>query len=286
MTTYAIIQYDNRELTGDYLKFTEKNKEYCIKYNYEYIFYNSKYDMPVYWIKVKLAKDLLETNKYKGVLWIDTDAVIHNFDRPIDDICIENKSMYICPDRRPGSKAFNAGVWLILSDTNGKQIMNEWMSLYYNIKHNWKIINGKYSTKEKYAGDAYEQGAFIKHILTNLVLNQYIKVIDVYVFQGMHVDIDKYGDDVKILHFCGIIKKKYMKDYLNNTDIREYRLRKELSYLKLGIIGSALTTTITSSALVYGLDKKNKNNKITKIISTTISTSALIGTSIAYRLII
>ena len=86
---YLVIQFDNRlEFfeTSDLNKLTSLNKEYCRKHDLDYTLYASynNNNLPVYWIKVKIIRDILNTeNQYDAIIWLDTDAVF-SMDK---DIC-------------------------------------------------------------------------------------------------------------------------------------------------------------------------------------------------------
>lgn len=214
---YAIVQYDNRNI-DQYMKLMNINKKYCRDHNYDYIFSSDKYDMPVYWIKVKLVLDLLNTNKYDGILWLDSDAVIYDIKNPLDDIIIPNKSMYICPDNHKFAEftsLFNAGVWFVLNTNMGKMIMTKWMEYYNKIKNNWKLdANGKYYTNGKWAGSDYEQGSFVSDIMSDKNLSKYIEKMNYHILQAVPSDIGKYSN-IKTLHFapCKYLISTYTRTY-------------------------------------------------------------------------
>jgi hypothetical protein len=51
---WAIVQYDDRPIEEPILELLRKNKEYCERHGYSYVFLNDKYhDVPPYWAKVK-----------------------------------------------------------------------------------------------------------------------------------------------------------------------------------------------------------------------------------------
>ena len=162
--TWAVVQYDNRPVPDQYKPFIEINKEYCKTHGYEYIFKTDEYDMPPYWIKVKLCLDLLNTNKYKGLLWLDTDAVIYDCKKSLDDF---TSDFTISRDPWGNSalldhdKVLNTGIWIVRS----KEIMNDWFNQYK--KEKWIKTNGHWNIDPKlpefergWAGINYEQGSF------------------------------------------------------------------------------------------------------------------------------
>jgi len=205
-TKYCLVQYDNREISENHKKFKERNKEYCKKHGYAYMFFNHKdQTVPVYWMKVKLVNEVVNTNKYEGVLWIDTDAVIKDLDRTLDSFGNSNTSIVICEDFHPevnngktypGTYPFNAGVWIAKNNDIGKDIMNKWLELY-NPDH-WKSNNkGNLKSNTQFSGPAYEQGSFVDIILPKYKDN--ILVLPWYVFNALDA---KRNSETFILHFC------------------------------------------------------------------------------------
>ena len=116
---WAIIQYDNRELSHIDKDFCERNKRYASRHNYEYIFLKDGYEnYPPYWAKVAIMQNYLP--KYDGVFWIDTDAVITDFsNRRIEELADHNKAFIMCPDPPMWSSPFNAGVWGVRNNDAG-----------------------------------------------------------------------------------------------------------------------------------------------------------------------
>lgn len=230
--TYAIVQYDNRKLDKNMEILTKINKKYCSLYNYDHIFITKKYNMPPYWIKVKIVRDLLLTNKYKGILWLDTDAVINDFSISLDSIQLPNKSMYysyefaeFIIENKNNLKnedkhhfTFNAGVWFVLNDKQGRNIMNDWMLLYNPNKWYWKKKIKKWWCDDcKWAGEDFEQGSFFETIIPKY--KEYCYQYPYYFFQSF--DINRIVTDQQsfVYHFYGDRKIKYLKNYLESKKI-------------------------------------------------------------------
>lgn len=204
---WIIVQYDNRVIEEKYLKLIDINKKYCLKYGYDYILETKEYDIPPWWVKVRLVKDLLETNKYKGALWLDTDAVIHNHDMPLDSLLIEGKSMYYSPDCPRWDGKLNAGVWLIINDTKGNEIIEKWMNSYSS--GDWKKTDNKWSSLGSWAGSTYEQGAFLEFVQPHFKEN--IQLYPWKVLQSYEFDIHTFT-----MHFAGELSDEYLPTYLKN----------------------------------------------------------------------
>ena len=220
--TYLMLQYDNRKLSKNIEILTKINQKYCSLYGYDYILDVKEYNLPPYWIKVKLAQELLNTNKYKGILWMDTDAVVDNFSISLESICLPNKSIYYSFD----NDSFNAGVWLLLNDKVGKNIINEWATLYNPSK--WQKVQNKWLWSGKiqnirdgwngktgwtgWAGSDFEQGQFKK-----VIIPKYKKYCYQYYqsfFQNNDIDDDIKDKPVFSYHFYGKNKQTTLPIYL------------------------------------------------------------------------
>lgn len=190
--TFAIVQYDDRPLSERDQANIEKNKKYSQQQGYEHIFLQDGHkDLPAYWRKVKSAREALFSEKYKGVLWLDTDAYVYNKDIKLDSVVEDGKDMYISTDISPGNK-FNAGVWLVMNTDTGKKIMDTWLSKYNPAAWS-KQEDGKWTTEGRWSGKEYEQGSFAEEILPQFTAN--IKEVPKEYFNSLDE-----GPDVFIVH--------------------------------------------------------------------------------------
>jgi len=203
--TWAIVQYDNRPLNDKYTKLMERNKQYCGKHGYDHIFISQEYDIPPYWRKVKVVQDTLP--KYEGILWLDTDATVYNIDKPLTSFRKEGKSFYYSPDGPLLSSEMNAGVWLVLNDEIGKDIMDEWFNSYS--PDNWIRENTKWTSKGDWAGYTYEQGAFVK--LVKPVYTQALEIHPWQTFQSFEPSPEAFT-----FHFAGELEDKYLPTFLDS----------------------------------------------------------------------
>ena len=128
--TWLIVQYDDRPIDKFDSEFMRRNEAYAKKYGYKYKFVNKGYtDLPPYWRKVALVKKLLDTDQYKGILWLDTDAVIFNVNISLDSVGDKLKH-FVKATNSSGNQIFNAGVWTVKGTDKGKKIMKKWMDMY------------------------------------------------------------------------------------------------------------------------------------------------------------
>lgn len=168
---WAIVQYDDRPLDEMSLGFVNRNSYYCKIHHCAYVFLNSGYEhMPPYWSKVRIAWDLLrlkfsdsEAHLFSGVMWLDMDAVILDLERPIDKLGLDPAKSFACaPDPVGLSSSFNAGVWLVRNTPAGHGLMAAWLGQYR--PDAWRRADGRWASHSDWAGESYEQGAFVHHV--------------------------------------------------------------------------------------------------------------------------
>ena len=184
-TKWAIVQYDDRPLKDVDKGLMNRNNHYAKKWNHDYIFKKDGYeDMPPYWRKVFLVKDILESGKYRGALWLDTDAMVYNMETDLNTLVEEGKHFYKSRDATPQNGGFCAGVWFVLNTPTGKEILSKWAEKYNPsvwVKNKnrpgvpSKNQENPWRTNGIWAGSNYEQGSFIQHIIPtyNNVLKEY-----------------------------------------------------------------------------------------------------------------
>lgn len=198
-----ILQYDDRPISQEYKTLMSRNKEYAKIHGYEYKFVTSGHkDIPPYWRKVELVKELLP--HYKGVLWLDTDAVVFNMKFPLEKLTRSPHMFYKCQDKwRFPNKHFNAGVWLIKNTPEMNSLMDDWSNLYK--KDDWlKNATDKWHTTGKWSNITYEQGSFIDTIQPKY--KKYIKRVPCNIFQGCLEDINTKNEPF-IIHFMSRLKE-------------------------------------------------------------------------------
>jgi hypothetical protein len=201
--TWLIVQYDDRSLDKNTEILVKENKEYAQKHGYTYKFINSGYtDIPPYWRKVAIAKELLP--KYKGVLWLDTDAVIFDSSKSLESLTKSRHSMFVARDNwRAKKNHFNAGVWLIKNTPEMNTLMSDWKNLYN--KDDWlKNSQGNWHTRGNWANITYEQGSFTQSILPKY--KKYIKWLPCNILQGAIEDINTSREPF-IIHFMATLKE-------------------------------------------------------------------------------
>jgi len=143
--------------------------------------YKSQYNVAPYWGKVfeidRIISDKSNSN-IDYVFWIDSDAFFLHFNKnKLTDFLnkYSNYSMIITKDHPPWNMKFNAGVFIVKNDSYSREIFSYWKSLYN--PNNWWMEGNKWKTDKPYAGDDYEQGAFVTYILSNNQYSAHIKSV-------------------------------------------------------------------------------------------------------------
>jgi hypothetical protein len=206
---WAIVQYDDRKLTDVDKEMMNRNNHYAHKWGHEYIFKKDGYEgISPYWRKVFLVKDILGSDKYGGIVWLDTDATIYKMDTDLNSLLEEGKHFYKSTDNTPGNKGFCAGVWFVLNTPIGKEIISKWAEKYNGDKWRKNNTNLKrpWKTNGEWAGQNYEQGSFIDNILP--VYGQSMKNYSDKFLQGLEP-----SEDTFILHFYFMKDKR--KDFVD-----------------------------------------------------------------------
>jgi hypothetical protein len=144
-------------------------------------------------------------DKYKGVMWLDTDAVVYNMNISLDLIGNSVKHFFKATNST-GNQIFNAGVWTVKNTVAGKKIMEKWMGFYDPSK--WKQTGNSWSTQSNWAGKEYEQGAFAFKVVPEHKEN--INTLNEPFLQGVYQNNtgkrrhDK--NDIFVYHFYGNLK--------------------------------------------------------------------------------
>jgi hypothetical protein len=205
---WLIIQYDDRPLDKNHKEFIRRNKIYAKTHGYIHIFIHQGYKhLPPYWRKVAIVKDYLDTDKYKGIMWLDTDAVVYNMNISLDHVGNSVKHFFKATNSA-GNQIFNAGVWTVKNTLAGQKIMKKWMGLYDSSK--WKKDGDSWSTKGNWAGKDYEQGAFAFKVVPEHKEN--INTLNEPFLQGLYQNKNGKGghnkSDIFVYHFYNYFRSR------------------------------------------------------------------------------
>ena len=196
-----IVQYDNRNMTDQphLISLMKRNDLYAKKHDYSYCFVTeTHFDVPAYWLKVLIVKHYL-LQGFDIVIWIDTDAVIHNFDMRVEDLFTGDEFFIYSSDNPLWHSPFNAGVFLVKRSMQSIQLMEDWIGLYN--ANLWRKENNQWVTSEAWAEDAFEQGSFVNQILPKYSKTGFLKKVDWKILQSPYPLADSFT-----LHFPGPYK--------------------------------------------------------------------------------
>jgi hypothetical protein len=187
----AIVTFEDRN--DEYIDLHNKNiKLYCDKWNCEYIHATKNTNgTSAYWFKVFLVQELLLTDKYDYVFWMDSDAVINNFNIDLgkDILHLYDSDIFIAPDNARYDVS-NSGLFIIRNSEMGKKFLEDWTNSYLPM---CEQENGKLAGK--WAMSCYEQG-----IMNKLIEEKYWKyttLLDKEVFHNKN----QCNSNVFITHY-------------------------------------------------------------------------------------
>ena len=128
---------------GEYPEHVAKAKsnhtEYCRLHGYSYYFENDltklfsqkelkKYgEMNYYWLKVRLAKKVLQDLKFSHIFWIDSDSIFVDMRKSLDDLVSKEKNLVFTGD---AWDLFNTGHFMFSKSSWSLKFLNSWLDLY------------------------------------------------------------------------------------------------------------------------------------------------------------
>jgi hypothetical protein len=178
-------------------------KNYCDKHGYQLnystdIFYQlKKENYNLAWAKIKILLNLLETNSYDWLFWIDMDAFIMNDEINLEQLVDDRYSLIITKDHN----YLNAGVFLIKNSSWSKKFLNTVWSMRNNYDNEQDMMI--------YVLENLSSENKIKY-LPQCSMNSYWKMYDLY---------RRYQNGDFILHWAGHnwdehVFNKVMKNFL------------------------------------------------------------------------
>jgi hypothetical protein len=194
----CFVTYEDRN--EEYIDLHNKNvKKYCDKWGYEYL-HVKKNDTGIspYWYKVFLVYNLIKTNKYDYVFWMDSDTIINHFNIDLgEDILNKYDSDIFVASDNIKYDVVNAGLFIIKNSDIGRQFLDDWTKSY-----NKMCERGDGGLRGVWAMSCYEQG-----ILNKLLIEKYSKnttFLDGNIFQNNN----SCFEDVFVMHHYGGKKEK------------------------------------------------------------------------------
>jgi len=212
----AIITAEDRDY--QFVKYHDINfNKYAQIHGYSYFRLDNcpKEVSSTYWCKIHHVKEFLDSGEYDYVMWADSDTIIPDSSKSLDQFISNAGEPDIVIGTDPGMNALNAGVFLIKNSDIGKSFINDCLS---KVKSKDKcIINGK--EQGLWAGICYEQGVmnllarenYKDHILVDNHIDFVLNTSDVYKVD--HGIMDK----PIVLHLCGHkndVREEFFKRYI------------------------------------------------------------------------
>ena len=212
----AFITTEDRDF--DYIKLHDRSfEEYCKKYDYEYIRLNNceKSVATTYWCKLFKVNELLSSDKYDYVVWVDSDTIISNKDVSIDSLISKygEKDIIIGLDifigNMIGLVIYCAGVFFIKNSEVGKNFISD--CIKYLKDHPKCIVNNK--EQGMWAGICYEQG--VMNTLLKGKYSEYVYVDNKYDIIYTPISNMNKKTSALILHLAGSSNKKRYEIFKN-----------------------------------------------------------------------
>jgi hypothetical protein len=190
----AFVTFEDRD-NQEYIKLHDLNvKKYCDKWGYEYFrVRDNPLKISQYWTKVSAVKDLMDTNKYDYVFWMDSDTVINNFNIDLgEDILHKYDSDIFVASDNIKYDVINSGLFIIKNSKIGKEFIKDWIDTYMPT-----CEKGGGWLKGKWAMSCYEQGTQNKLIIEKY--NKYTTFLDSNIFHNNN----SCDETVFVMHHYG-----------------------------------------------------------------------------------
>ncbi len=160
------------------------NKNYADKHGYDFIVtHNRKSDRGIQWEKVWAVEDIIKSNKYDYIFWIDSDAFFNKQDISLEKLILENNSALISEGSlNKNTKKENIYLHICddLGNSGGTCLVNTGTFLVKNNDWSKKFFNYWWCHKE--ATTFYWKSQFEQHVLDYIIKNEleHSKYIQVY----------------------------------------------------------------------------------------------------------
>ena len=200
----------------EYIKLHDESfKKYSKLHNYEYLRLDNcpKEESSTYWCKIYKVKEYL--NKYDYVMWVDSDTIITNYNKSLDEFISKfgEPDIIIGEDEQTNRflpiNILNAGVFLIKNSKIGKEFIDDCLN---KIPDNC-IINNK--EQGVWAGVCYEQGIMNILLKTKYKDHFYLDKDKTFIFNHTF-NSDLNYDNNFILHLPSSTTKS------RNTTFKKY----------------------------------------------------------------
>lgn len=183
-----IRSFDTRPLKNMIRMHVDNLTDYATHHGYNYVFSPTQpsfaLKLPVYWTKLQLAKEVLESTPPGSVfMWVDTDALVVHKHVPVEHVLRESPSSSIFIGRDLTSvkllqptAPLNAGVFLVRNNRVGCAFVNECLDTY-QADPTCRGPCGELTTKGRWAGRCYEQGVMNK-VARSTKYRDHVRIMD------------------------------------------------------------------------------------------------------------
>lgn len=195
-----IVTFDDRPNVGYIAKHNENLQRYADKWNYTYKFY-SRCEYNVYWCKLHLVLDELESDQYDYVMWLDSDTFIKNFDIDLNDILNSYSSdIFVGSDNHAFMSIVNAGVFIIRNSDVGKQFLEDCIDTIDK-----RCIDNDNKLNGIWAASCYEQG------LMNLLIDSKYSAFTTILPNNILYNSYKCQNNTFIMHLYGATSEERLQ---------------------------------------------------------------------------
>ena len=203
----------------DLAKYSLPNKlAYANKHGYDFYYYDHILDLnrPPHWSKILAIQNVLNTNKYDWVWWIDIDSLIMNFDIKLESI-IDNS-------------------YDIIFTHNLHSYISNGSSFFKNSDISKQFLNDSYLLEKEYLKNIdvnifdHEQQSMRLLVLNETIYKEKTKLINERVcnsycvtknesvlssYPNWNIESNIYKDGDFVIQFCGRTFQERMIDFLN-----------------------------------------------------------------------
>ncbi len=190
-----------------YSSIAEKiNKKYANKHKYDFkVFSHEMTDRAAQWCKISVINELLETNNYEYIFWIDSDAFFNKHDIKLETIINDNKNkeIIICDDIKNSDRenSINTGTMFVKC--------SEWSKKFFKLLWEYK---GPHLYDSLHEQSVMED--FIKKKILDCHLKIGIKSANLFNTEYYLLDDNNIKDNF-IIHVMAK-PENYRIEYMNN----------------------------------------------------------------------
>lgn len=213
--------YTNNLSHGEYAEAI--NKKYCEEKGYKY--YVDKDNDKIIkklegrsptWYKPHLLLDVLNDESVDYVLFLDTDAIISDFNQNIEDFIDKNFNMVVAKDNSNHS-LMNGGVLMFKNCSWTKKFLNDWWIFGEKVSPN-KIKNLSFSENDKLNNSYFKDRLWMDQTILTYLYENFKKYSDkIKIIDDRSFNWYRYNDNNFIFHAYayGAIKNRTL-DIIHN----------------------------------------------------------------------